>query len=206
MNPTAEFGSVSAASTPLQAELKNPGSSSRQKIRIAFERACERFARGESVDMQGIAEDVGVNRVTLYRWVGSREQLLTEVLWSATNDSFQRHRSDKIAGPRTPKALSTYVYDVTAHPGMRRLLDEEGELALHLLTSTSGTFQQRYIKLVRELLARDVSQGSLSIDLPLDDLAYTAVRITEAYVHTRVITGQDPDAKRAERVLCTMFR
>ena len=32
--------------------------------------------------MSGLAEDLGVSRVTLYRWVGSREHLLVEVIWS----------------------------------------------------------------------------------------------------------------------------
>ena len=32
--------------------------------------------------MSALARELGVNRVTLYRWVGSREQLLVEVIWS----------------------------------------------------------------------------------------------------------------------------
>ena len=32
--------------------------------------------------MSALAEELGVNRVTLYRWVGSRNQLLVEVIWS----------------------------------------------------------------------------------------------------------------------------
>jgi AcrR family transcriptional regulator len=32
--------------------------------------------------MIALARELGVNRVTLYRWVGSREQLLVAVIWS----------------------------------------------------------------------------------------------------------------------------
>jgi hypothetical protein len=32
--------------------------------------------------MTSLAAELGVNRVTLYRWVGSRDVLMVEVLWS----------------------------------------------------------------------------------------------------------------------------
>jgi Tetracyclin repressor-like, C-terminal domain len=46
----------------------------------------------------------------------------------------------------------------------------------------------------------------MSDDAPLEDLAYAAVRITESYIHTRVITGEQPDARRAETVLRALLR
>ena len=43
--------------------------------------ARRRFLAAERIDMGAIAQELGVNRVTLYRWVGSRDRLLVEVLW-----------------------------------------------------------------------------------------------------------------------------
>ena len=43
--------------------------------------ARRRFLAGERLDMTALATELGVNRVTLYRWVGSREKLLVEVIW-----------------------------------------------------------------------------------------------------------------------------
>src|ERR1700684_2503144 len=40
------------------------------------------FLAGQRIDMTAIAQGLGVNRVTLYRWIGSRDRLLVEVLWS----------------------------------------------------------------------------------------------------------------------------
>ena len=48
----------------------------------AFRLARRTFLAGERVDMQTLARTLHVDRVTVYRWVGSREQLLTEILWS----------------------------------------------------------------------------------------------------------------------------
>ncbi|SEL54363.1 hypothetical protein SAMN04515665_11458 [Blastococcus sp. DSM 46786] len=40
--------------------------------------ARRRLLSGERLEMSSLAADLGVNRVTLYRWVGSRERLLVE--------------------------------------------------------------------------------------------------------------------------------
>jgi len=178
----------------------------RPTVLDAFAAARRRFAAGERIDMQGLADELGVNRVTLYRWVGSREQLITEVLWSATRKSFEAYRAAHTDGPRAAVALTAFVRDVNAHPGMGQLLRDEPALALGLLTSTSGDYQHRYLLLIRELIAEDRAAGLVSSEIPLDDLAYTAVRITESYIHTQVLIGEPPDARRAEVVLRVLLR
>src|SRR5687768_8143034 len=52
--------------------------------------ARRRLAAGERLEMSSLAAELGVNRVTLYRWVGSRERLLVEVLWSMADRAPQR--------------------------------------------------------------------------------------------------------------------
>ncbi|MET0134079.1 MAG: QsdR family transcriptional regulator [Kibdelosporangium sp.] len=192
--------------TGLRRALRAGDVARRPTVLDAFDAARRRFAAGERIDMQGLADELGINRVTLYRWVGSREQLITEVLWSATQKSFRRHLAGHPGGPRAADALIVFVRDVNAHPGMRRLLRDEPDFVLSLLTSTSGDYQHRYLQLVRELIDEDRAAGLVSTEIPLDDLAYTAVRITEAYIHTRTITGEQPDAKRAETVLRVLLR
>jgi AcrR family transcriptional regulator len=48
----------------------------------AIKLARKRFLQAERIDMSALADELGVNRVTLYRWVGSRDQLLVEIIWS----------------------------------------------------------------------------------------------------------------------------
>jgi AcrR family transcriptional regulator len=194
------------APTGLHRALSGDDPGRRPTVLDAFAVARCRFAAGERIDMQGLADELGINRVTLYRWVGSREQLITEVLWSATQQSFSAYREADVPGPRAAVALTAFVRDVNAHPGMRQLLRDEPDFALSLLTSTSGEYQQRYLQLIRELIDTDRQAGLVSAEIPLDDLAYTAVRITESYIHTRVITGEQPDAGRAEVVLRVLLR
>ena len=194
-----------AEGTALQHALRH-GTVRRPTVLDAFAVARRRFAAGERIEMQSVADELGVNRVTLYRWVGSREQLITELLWEATQKSFAAYRARLGAGPCTAAALMMFVRDFNRHPGMQQLLRDEPQFALSLLTSTSGDYQHRYLGLVRDLIAADRSAGLMSDEVPLEDLAYTAVRITESYIHTRVITGDEPDAGRAGAVLRALLR
>jgi hypothetical protein len=62
-------------------------------------------------------------------------------------------------------------------------------------------FHPRFVLLVRDLLAEDVAAGRLETTVPLEDLAYTAVRVVESYVHRaahhRRGTGRRPGRARA---------
>lgn len=191
------------AASPLQRQLRGQV---RPTALDAFDRAKRRFLAGDRVDMQSLASELGVNRVTLYRWVGSREQLLAEVLWVLTERSIRGYLAEADNEPHVGELLSRFVRDVLANPGIQRLLDDEGAFAMSLLTSRDGGYEPRLIALVRELLVAQAEAGHLASDIPVEDLAYTAVRITESYIHSRVITGEDPDADRAARVLRTLLR
>src|SRR5918997_3512126 len=71
-----------ARSTKLQIQLASAGDFRRPTPLDAFRLARRKFLAAERIDMSALADELGVNRVTLYRWVGSREQLLVEVIWA----------------------------------------------------------------------------------------------------------------------------
>jgi AcrR family transcriptional regulator len=48
----------------------------------ALRLARRKFLAAQRIDMTSLAAELGVNRVTLYRWVGSRDALMVEVVWS----------------------------------------------------------------------------------------------------------------------------
>jgi len=45
----------------------------------ALRLARRKFLAAQRIDMTSLAAELGVNRVTLYRWVGSRDALMVEV-------------------------------------------------------------------------------------------------------------------------------
>jgi AcrR family transcriptional regulator len=199
-----------AGQTVLQRQLQNGAPARRATALDAFTLAKRRFLRGERVDMGGLSAELGVNRATLYRWVGTREQLLVEILWSLAertlSDELKRVEAENAAGNRVARLLSRFVKDCLSNPGMRQLQRDEGGLAFRLLTLARYGFHPRFVLLVRDLLAEDVAAGRLATTVPLEDLAYTAVRVVESYVHRAAITGEEPDADRAARVLHALLR
>lgn len=195
--------------TPLQKQLT--GSASRPTALDAFRRARQTFLAGQRVDMGRLADDLGVNRATLYRWVGSREQLLVEILWSLSQRTFEKLLTDPaVSEPRQPPrpersqsaaVLDAWLHAVIGNAGMRAFVQGEGELALRLLTTRVTDYQSRLRGYVGGLIAEDLDAGRVRTEIPLEDLTYVIVRIIESYVYLGLITGEEPDADRASRVL-----
>jgi AcrR family transcriptional regulator len=170
--------------------------------------ARRRLAAGERLEMSSLAADLGVNRVTLYRWVGSREELLVEVIWSLAERTLAglRDEVDAQGGERIVQVVARFVDAVLSNPGMSRFLVEEGELAMRLLTRRATGFQPRLIADFRAMLEEETARGELDLPADLNDVAYTIVRIVESYVYLDRITGEEPDARRAEQVLRLLLR
>lgn len=194
------------AGTVLDREALLPPDRRRTRAVEAFAHARRLFLKGERVDMGVIARDLDVNRVTLYRWVGRREELLLRILWGLTDQVLRRQREfartvDEPPTARTAGILSRYVGEILGNPGMNRLLTEEGVLAARLLTRSEPGFQPLLIAAVADMLREDVADGVRDLSVPVEDLAYAAVRIIESFVHINTITGERADPERPRRVL-----
>ena len=199
---------ASTAGTPLQRQLAGTATA-RPTALDAFNHARRTFLAGERVDMKALAQALAVDRATLYRWVGSREQLLTEIMWSllagciAKLRDNQDHASAPVTAGQSPAAaiITGTVRSVIANPGMQAFLDREGDLALRLLTTKASGFEARLISLISGLLSEETAAGRLDAAIPLDDLPYVLVRIMESYIYIGLITGEDPDPDRATTVI-----
>jgi AcrR family transcriptional regulator len=196
-----------SAETALQRQLRD-GAPARATALEAFKLARRKFQAGERIDMNALAQQLGVSRVTLYRWVGTREQLLVEVLWSLTERTLAKNQGEaKGTGARwIANVMTQFITDVVDHAGMRRFLAEEGDFAMRLLTRRSSGFQPRLVNSIEVMLTEQVDAGTFNTAIPLDELAYILVRIVESYVHLDLITGETPDPRRAEVVLHGLLR
>jgi AcrR family transcriptional regulator len=200
--------STQRASTPLQRQLTGTASA-RPTALDAFRHARRTFLAGDRVDMQALARALGVDRATLYRWVGSRDKLLTEILWSLIDPTISRLRKacGRPGGPagagQSPAAgiVTATVRAVIANTGMQAFLDREGDLALRLLTTRASDFETRLTAVIGDLLAAEASAGRLKATIPMDDLPYVLVRIMESYIYLPLITGEHPDPDRAAKVI-----
>jgi hypothetical protein len=190
---------ASATATPLRRQLT--GASSRPTALDALSEATRMFQAGHRVDMQRLAGTLAIDRATLYRWVGSRERLLVEVLWTMMDKTVRRLRSSAGEGPVAADVITGAARAAMTNPGMRSFLEREGDLALRLLTTKASEFQRRLIQLIGEVVDDDRRNGHLHSTVPAADLPYVLVRIMESYVYLSLITGDEPDAARASSVI-----
>lgn len=188
------------AATPLRRQLMN----GRPPTALdAFKLARRKFQNGERIEVGALAQELSVNRVTLYRWVGTREALLVEVIWSLTDPTLKLEygRAPGEGGARVARALTRFTQDTLDHPGMQRFLEEEGEYAMRLLTSAQAGYQPRFIGAIQRILEQESASGHLALNVDLHDLAYVLVRLIESYVYTEYITGERPNPDRAQPIL-----
>ncbi|GAA3546425.1 hypothetical protein GCM10022222_32570 [Amycolatopsis ultiminotia] len=155
--------------------------------------ARKQFLDGRRLEMRTIAEELGVSRMTLHRWVGSRDKLLGEVNWALARPTLDQSRT-AAAGTgvdAVAETLQRFIVAVRAAPFMRAFLKQEGEIALRVLTTSSGDTQRNFIGYVRALLLEELPEHDLR--LPVDDMAYLVVRIAESFCYVDLITGDEPD-------------
>ena len=174
----------------------------------AFRLARRKFLGAERIDMSALAAELGVNRVTLYRWVGSRNKLLVEVVWSVGERTLQKVDAGvkERGAERVVQVVTRFLDAVITSAGMKRWLAEEGELAMRLLTRHDTGFQPRLIDWIYELLRSESDSGRLSLPADLHEVAYVIVRLIESYTYLDLITGEVPDARRAEPILRLLLR
>ena len=152
--------------------------------------------------MQGLADELGLSRVTLHRQTGGREALLGEALWLLTEQllhaaaaRWERERGPgELLSPGTGRHINALVSQA---PALRRLLDDEPALALRVLTDPRGRVQPGVVAFVEALLRRDVEDGLETLIEP-DALAFALVRLGESFLYADVLAARQPDVQTAD--------
>jgi hypothetical protein len=154
---------------------------------------------GERVDVGALAARLKIGRATAFRWVGSRELLLGEILWALCDDLMkQAAQAQRGRGAARIAAIcETVIRAIVAFEPLRRFVRHDPEYALRLLTSKAGPVQGRAIECVRRLLQHEAERGALQPPLKLDTLAYLLVRLCESFIYADVVSDQTVDVAEA---------
>ena len=160
---------------------------------------------GRRLDMQGLADELGVSRVTLFRRVGSREELLSQALWLLTERMLEAAAAQweaerpegELHTPGTGRHINALV---SQSEGLRRLLDDEPTLTIRVLTDPRGRVQTPIVAFIEELLRRDVTEFGLVTLIEPGALAYALVRLGESFLYADVLAARKPDVATANRL------
>jgi AcrR family transcriptional regulator len=153
----------------------------------------------QRVDMGALASSLGVSRQTLYNWVGDRERLIAEVLWSIAAETIKWAKANATGtGAAYLSSVNEQYMDALARfEPNRRFIERDPEFALRVLTSKRTPFQQRLIDAQREMIEEQMRTAGYRPPLEPATLAYVLVRIGESFIFADLITGSEPDLSKA---------
>lgn len=159
--------------------------------RRAIDAATRIYLEGLPLDMSSLAQELGVGRATLYRWVGNREELLAIVLAEATE------RTYRWAIERAPGSGADFVLDfvervmrtVDASPPLRALTKRE-PLLFARLALMPGSIETVSARIMAEMLEREEAAGALTLALSPTVLGQAIVRICDVHLYAPLLGGE----------------
>jgi AcrR family transcriptional regulator len=157
--------------------------------------AREMIAANERLDMARLSAELGVDRTTLFRWVGNRDQLLVEVLWSVVDPLFREciTAAEGTGASYIARVLGRWVAVAHRSPELRAVVTRDPERALRLLAGRDGDLYRRLVAAVDKLLRQERASGCLPHPVALTELAEIVVRTANSWVWSDLITGDAPD-------------
>jgi AcrR family transcriptional regulator len=169
--------------------------------------AKQKWLAGERLDLGKLAQELGVGRATVFRWVGSKEQLYGEVISAAFAQTLAwATRASTGTGARfLTEVTQNLLRALLASQPLRRFVQQDPEFAMRIVMSPSSPVEHRVITSVRALIDAEVDAGNLEPAMETGPLAYVIVRIAESFLYRDVITGDDPDVETATQAISLLF-
>jgi len=176
-----------------------PAAATREEV---LEAAMAQYLRGQRIDVQAIAGRVGVGRATVYRWFGSREGLIGEVLVAAAEPLLAEARANARGkgGAALLDTFDRFNRSLAAAPALRHFVEAEREAALRVLTSGAGIVQPRIVAAITEVIEQEVRSGRYDPPVETGTLAYAIVKLAEAFLFNDQGGGLRSDVERLREV------
>ena len=166
------------------------------------------FLKGRRIDMRSLAAELEISRPTLYRWTGQREQLLSDVLWSLSDEIFERAKlaHPKHEGPKRLLAIyRAHVGALVEAEPLHAFLRHETHVALRVLTSPAGGVQRRTVRRLADLYREEQAAGTFQPRVDPDALAYAVVRLTEGFIYNDALATVEPAVERAAEIVALLL-
>jgi AcrR family transcriptional regulator len=165
-------------------------------------RVTHRYLRGRRVDVQAIAAELGLGRTTIYRWFGSRDELIGEAIVRAAEPllSDARKRARGIGGRALLETLDRFNRSLVEAPALRQFVERERDAALRVITSGAGKVQPRIAAMITDLIEREISAGTYKPTVEPATLGYAITRLGEAFLFNDAVAGMRGEVDRLKEV------
>ena len=160
---------------------------------------------GRRLEMQALADELGVARATLFRNAGTREVLLGEALWQVTEQMLHAAQR-RWEAERPARALHTTGTGrhinalVSSSAALHQLLGDEPALTIRVLTNPLGPVQTGVVAFIADLLRQDMEELGYQPIIEPDTLAFALVRMGESFLYADVLAARPPDVATANRL------
>jgi len=160
------------------------------------------YLRGRRIDVQAIAAQLGLGRTTVYRWFGSRDELIGEVVIRAGEPLLAEAREGArgVGGEALLDTFDRMNRSLNSSPALRQFVERERDAALRVLTSSAGKVQPRIVELIAELIEDEARAGTYVPPVDPATLAYAMVRLAEAFLYNDAVAGMRGDVERLREV------
>jgi AcrR family transcriptional regulator len=185
--------------TAAGARRGRPAAASREDVLAA---AMHRYLRGERIDVQAIAGELGLGRTTIYRWFGSREGLIGEVLNLAYDGLFDAAcaKARGRGGARLLDIFDRLNRSLADAPALRQFVEAERETALRIITSSGGSAQPHNVSRIVAVIEDEVRAENYKPPVDPATLGYAIVRLAEAFLFNDAAADMRGDVDRLRDV------
>jgi AcrR family transcriptional regulator len=193
--------------TPAAASARPRGRPAAASRNDVLKLATRRYLHGERIDVQAIAAELGLGRATIYRWFGTREELIGEVLVRAAEPLLAEARKNAKGkgGAALLDTFDRFNRGLAEAPALRRFLETEREAAMRIMTSGAGVVQPRIVAAIAEVIEEEVEAGRYVPPVETETLAYAIVKLAEAFLFNDAVAGMRGDVDRLRDVEAAML-
>jgi AcrR family transcriptional regulator len=172
-----------------------PAAASREDV---IDAGVYRYLRGERVDVQAIAAEIGVGRATVYRWFGSRDNLLGEVVIRATEPVLAEARAGQEGkgGAGLLETFDRFNRALADAPALQSFVEQERDAALRLIASGAGIVQPRIVELITAMITEEAEAGHYEAPVEPAILGYAIVKLAQAFLFNDAVVGIRGDVDR----------
>jgi AcrR family transcriptional regulator len=162
------------------------------------------FLATGSLEMRGLALELGIGRATLYRWARTREALLGEVIADLGRANLRRAEASvhTAAGPaRLCDVHDLHLRRISESSAMHSFIRREPQVASRVLLDVHGRVHTAVTEALADLVRRQRDESGWTPPLPVDDLAEMVARLSEAFLYADLIARAEPDVSAPDALL-----
>ena len=160
--------------------------------------AKEYFLAAKRIELQGLAQVLGISRATAYRWAGSAEQLVGEVVASLIEDSVnklaEQTRSTSTGSDRIASILSSLLEESRTLMALNSYLRHNPKQGLKVVASDHGPVRHKTAAIIEALLEAEIENGNLTLNASAPATASLLTRLLETFLYSDTIVNEQPDS------------